>query len=296
QIALLAKTDITVVLEGETGTGKEVAARLIHESSKRKHSPFIKIDCSTIPANLIERELFGHEKGAFTGAVSAREGRFESADGGTLFIDEICNLSLEVQAKMLQAIQDLKITRVGGTASIPIDIRIVAASNKPLKSMIENGTFRTDLYYRLNQYTLTLPPLRERGDDITLLSEYFIDEASQKLNKSVNSISSEALKVLKGHKWPGNVRELRNTFFRAVLMCEKNEISAEHIELTDLSIGSSIQPKKKRHKWQKAEILDAISKSGGNITSAAASLSISRVMLYRIVKKFGINPDELRIV
>ncbi|MFH0919328.1 MAG: sigma-54 dependent transcriptional regulator, partial [Fibrobacterota bacterium] len=240
ELDTVAQSNLSVLIEGETGVGKEVLAYQIHKSSPRKDAPFVKIDCSAIPHELMESELFGHEKGSFTGAYASHAGRFEQAQGGTVFLDEIANLPLNVQAKLLNVLQDLKVQRVGGTHPVHLDVRLIAASNKPLKTLIGKREFRDDLYYRLNQYRFYLPPLRERNEDIPLLAEYFIKEANQAYHKQIKGLHVSALEKLYHEAWPGNIRELRNVIFRAVLFCQKDKLSEKDIVLEEPAISAGI--------------------------------------------------------
>ena len=224
QLPTVADSNLSVLIQGETGTGKEVLAQVIHNMSARKDRPFIKIDCMAIPETLIESELFGHEKGAFTGAVASYAGRFEQAQGGSVFLDEVGNLPLSIQAKLLGVLQDRKIQRVGGTRSIPLDFRLIAASNLPLDQMIVRGKFRQDLFYRLNQLLIPLPPLRDRREDIPLLVEQFLAEANQIYQKNVDRISPKAARALYDAAWPGNVRELKNVVMKGALFCEGDTV------------------------------------------------------------------------
>ena len=228
-ISKIAPTDARVLITGENGTGKELVARQIHEQSPRSHAPFIEVNCAAIPSELIESQLFGHEKGSFTSAHKMRRGDFEMANGGTLFLDEIGDMSLSAQAKVLRALQENKITRVGGEKDIEVDVRIIAATNKNLKDSIQKKNFREDLYHRLSVIIIKVPPLRERSDDITLLSKHFIEEISIHQGKAPLSISEEAYEYLKSFYWSGNVRELHNVMERLVILCD-NEITTEDVE------------------------------------------------------------------
>lgn len=228
-ISRVAPTDARILITGENGTGKELVARQIHEQSPRSHAPFIEVNCAAIPSELIESQLFGHEKGSFTSAHKMRRGDFELANGGTLFLDEIGDMSLSAQAKVLRALQENKITRVGGEKDIEVDVRIIAATNKDLKKAIQNNLFREDLYHRLSVIIIKVPPLRERSDDITLLSKYFIENICLRQGKAPLAISEEASEQLKSFYWSGNVRELHNVMERLVILCD-NEITADDVE------------------------------------------------------------------
>jgi len=298
QVKIVAPTNLTVLIQGESGTGKEVIANMIHRASERAAKPFIAVDCGAIPESLIESELFGHEKGAFTDAKSQREGKFEQANGGTIFLDEITNLSDPNQIKLLRAIQERKITRIGGKKALSLDVRILTATNVKLAEAVNNNKFRADLYYRLNEFHIDLPPLRARIGDLTQLVDHFIKDANEELNKSVNSVSDEVMKKIKAHHWPGNVRELRNTIRRAVLLTPGNTM--EKISITDdvapktvyenpaeESDNSSFETLTK--KAEKDAILSALDESGGNKSKAAKLLNMNERTFYRKLKSLGIN-------
>ncbi|MBE2227188.1 MAG: sigma-54-dependent Fis family transcriptional regulator [Ignavibacteria bacterium] len=298
QVKIVAPTNLTVLIQGESGTGKEVIANMIHRASERAAKPFIAVDCGAIPESLIESELFGHEKGAFTDAKSQREGKFEQANGGTIFLDEITNLSDPNQIKLLRAIQERKITRIGGKKALNLDVRILTATNVKLAEAVNNNKFRADLYYRLNEFHIDLPPLRARTGDLTQLVDHFIKDANEELNKSVNSVSDDVMKKIKAHHWPGNVRELRNTIRRAVLLTPGNIM--EKISITDdvapktvyenpaeESDNSSFETLTK--KAEKDAILSALDESGGNKSKAAKLLNMNERTFYRKLKSLGIN-------
>ena len=231
EVNRVAESDFTVIIVGETGSGKEVIARAIHEASPRSRGPFIPVDCGAIPETLLESELFGHEKGAFTGAETQKPGRFEVANGGTLFLDEISNMPLASQAKLLRVLQEKKVYRVGGTKPLTINVRLLVASNQDLHELALSGSFRRDLFYRLNEFTIAIPPLRDRKEDIPYLAKRFLDQANLELNKQINGFSESALNVLFNYKWPGNVRQLRSIVRRAALLAD-DCITAKHLELT----------------------------------------------------------------
>ena len=231
-IARVARTDFTVLILGETGSGKEVVARAIHRMSPRVSGPFVPLDCGSIPESLIEGELFGHEKGSFTGADRMRPGKFEIASGGTLFLDEISNLPAQVQPKLLRALQEKQVWRVGGTKAIDVDIRVIAATNVDPASSVQSGGFRRDLYYRLNEFCVAVPPLRERGEDIVFLAERFLEMTNRELKKTVQGFSEGAVALLLNYRWPGNVRELRNVVRRAALLAD-SVIEAHYLALSD---------------------------------------------------------------
>ena len=225
QVDIVAKSDSTVLICGETGTGKEVIARAIHQLSPRRDKPLVKINCAAIPASLLESELFGHDKGAFTGAINTHRGRFEIADGDTLFLDEIGDLPLELQPKLLRVLQEREIERLGGSRTIPVNVRVIAATNRDLWQMVEERQFRSDLFYRLNVFPLELPPLRDRPEDIPLLAKHFTQKMARHMNRSIDAIPTEALRQLMSWDWPGNVRELENVIERAVLLTRGNSLN-----------------------------------------------------------------------
>lgn len=298
QIQAVAPTELSVILEGESGTGKELLARLLHLNSPRREGPFLAIDCGALAENLVESELFGHERGAFTGADKAKAGLLEIAYGGTIFLDEINNLPITVQAKLLRALETRQIRHLGGKKDLPIDVRLVAASNKSLAKAIGEGHFRSDLYYRLNQFSLTVPPLRERGQDILLLAERFLKEANKELDKSA-AFSKPTQALLQRYPWPGNVRELKHAITRACLLAGQI-ISPEHLpdEMTKsgkIPNGSAPRRaaktknnplKNAQEEAQKRLLLDALKKTGHNKRKAAALLGIHRSVLYYKLKKY----------
>ena len=232
-IEQVADTPSTVLITGESGTGKELVAKALHEQSSRKGEPFIKINCAAIPKTLMESELFGYEKGAFTGATSSKPGRFELADGGTLFLDEIGEIPVEMQVKLLRAIQESEFERVGGIKTLKVNVRLITATNRDLEQEIKNGNFREDLYYRLNVVPLQIPPLRKRTGDIPMLVQHIIKKFNERLKKNISGIADDALAALEGHSWPGNIRELENVLERTILFCK-----GERIERADLQLGS----------------------------------------------------------
>lgn len=240
-VALVAPTDSTVLIEGETGTGKELIARAIHNISSRRGRPFVKLSCAAIPSGLLESELFGHEKGAFTGAVERRVGRFENAHSGTIFLDEIGEIPLELQPKLLRVLQEQEFERLGSTRTVRVDVRVVAATNRNLQQMAEEGTFRPDLYYRLSVFPLLMPPLRERSDDIPRLARFFADKFARRMNKTVDSISEEAMRILSSYHWPGNIRELQNVIERAVILCQGSELQVDSVLRESMSRRSDEQ-------------------------------------------------------
>ena len=234
-VQVVAPTDATVLIQGETGTGKELVARAIHDRSPRSKRPFIKVNCAAIPATLLESELFGHEKGAFTGAFAQKPGRFELAHQGTLFLDEIGEMPMELQPKLLRALQDHEFERLGGSRTICADVRIIAATNRDLKAMIDENTFRADLYYRLNVFPLKVPSLRERRDDIPLLVRYFVQKHARRMGRKIESIPTQALEALTNYDWPGNIRELQNIVELSVILSNGPELHVAMPEFIDRS-------------------------------------------------------------
>lgn len=287
-VETVAATDSTVLIEGESGTGKELIARMVHKKSHRFSGTFVPVDCGGIPEGLVESELFGHEKGAFTGAVGQKPGKFERADCGTLFLDEIGNLPLSSQAKLLRALQDKVIERVGGRKPIPVDIRLVAATNADLQSAVKKGVFREDLYYRLNVVKLKLPPLRERRSDILELARHFISKHCTKANHPVKDLSNNALKVIMQHSWPGNVRELENVIEHSLVMAK-----TDMIQQFDLPSFEEERSNSRIDDMERNMLLKAIKESGGNKYRAAKLLGIQRSSLYSKLKKFDISDSEL---
>jgi DNA-binding NtrC family response regulator len=284
-IHTVAPTDGTVLIEGESGTGKELVARLIHKWSHRGKGPFIAVDCGAIPEGLVESELFGHEKGAFTGAVGITVGRFERANAGTLFLDEITTLPLPSQVKLLRALQEKLIERLGGQRTIPVDIRLIAATNADLHEAVAKRLFRHDLYYRLNIIKIKIPPLRERKSDIPLLVHHFMGKHAEKMKSRVTGISKEALKVLMEYSWPGNVRELENAVEHALIMAGGPSIMPHDLPPLD----SQHVPVSRLEEAEKSLILKALGEAGGNKNKAAKLLGIPRSSLYSKMKKFQIT-------
>src|SRR5690606_6821764 len=282
----VATSDAPVLILGESGTGKEMTARAIHERSSRRDGPFVAINCSAIPETLIESELFGHEKGAFTGAHAQRKGRIESAEGGTLFLDEIGEIPLLLQVKLLRFLQDQRIERVGGRQEIPVDVRILAATNADLKKGMADGTFREDLFYRLAVIQIVLPPLREREDDILVLAQAFLQRFGQESGKTNLTFAPDAVRAIRQHEWPGNVRELQNRVRRGVIMGGKR-ITAADLELTANGTGSGSTLREAREQLERELIRNALRKHGGTITGAAAELGISRPTLYEMMDKLN---------
>ena len=288
-IRKVATTDVPVLIRGESGTGKELVARAIHRLSIRASRPFIPINCSAIPENLIESELFGHEKGTFTGAHVQRKGRFEMAEGGTLFLDEIGDLPLTLQVKLLRFLQEKTIERVGGREQIEVDTRIVAATNRDLEEAMRKATFRDDLFYRISVINISLPPLRERSADIVLLAKAFLDRYASESRKKIKGFSSQVIEALERYTWPGNVRELENRIKRSVIMSEGKKITLEDLEMQSVAgVKENILLKDARETLEKELILKAIARNENNLTKAASDLGISRPTLYDLMGKLGI--------
>jgi DNA-binding NtrC family response regulator len=292
-LARVAGSAATVLVQGESGTGKEVVARAIHVNGPKATGAFVAVNCAAIPENLLESELFGHEKGAFTGAVTRKIGRFEQAAGGTLFLDEIADMSLALQAKILRAVQEREIERVGGGETIPVDVRLIAATNRDLKEAIKQGRFREDLYYRLAVVTIRLPRLGERGDDLVLLTAYFVRQFAERYGKQIHAISDRALDLLRGHAWVGNVRELRNVIERAVIVGGEDVLRAEHLpeELRGEAVTLADRPQGGLLTLAEIEarhIARVLAHTNGQIGAAAEILGIHRNTLTRKMKEYGL--------
>jgi Nif-specific regulatory protein len=295
----IAKTNATTLVLGESGVGKELVASAIHFKSHRNEKPFIKFNCAALPESIVESELFGHEKGAFTGASATRQGRFELAHTGTIFLDEVGELSLAVQAKLLRIIQEKEFERVGGSKTIKVDVRVIAATNRNLEELIRGGLFREDLYYRLNIFPITVPPLRERKTDILLLADYFVEKYNAANHKGIRRISTTSIDMLMRYHWPGNVRELQNCMERAVILSEDNVIHGYHLPPTLQTAESSGTPytgslQQKLDAIEKEMIMEALKRTQGNMSRAAVQLGLSdRIMGLRI-KKFDIDYRKFR--
>ena len=307
KVEKVAATPARVLITGENGTGKELVARALHRQSPRASKPFVEVNCAAIPGELIESELFGHMKGSFTGAVADRSGKFEQANKGTLFLDEIGELELSLQAKLLRVLEEGSFRRVGGLKDLPLDVRVIAASNRDLRSEGEAGRFRSDLFYRLSVIQIDIPPLRERGEDVELLAQHYLVSFKERLRKNIDSISEEASEAFRNYEWPGNVRELRNVIERAMILEDGDEISAKYLPraLSDdgqsqlsSSIDGSVQSTHFRLPAKGVALEDvelslvsqAIERSAGNQTKAAELLGISRDQLRYRLKKL----DELK--
>jgi len=288
-IQKVAPTDSPIFIQGESGTGKELVANTVWHYSTRKNAPFIALNCATLSEHLIESEIFGHEKGAFTSAYQAKHGLVEVADKGTLFLDEIGEMPIGLQAKLLRFFDSGEYRRVGGNKVLRVDVRMIAATNKDLSGLIKAGQFREDLYYRLNVINVTIPPLRERKEDIVELAIHFLGKYAKKLSKSVGEFTSEALDLLTGYNWPGNVRELENVIERAVILCESGSVGAEDLSISsyaaiaDMSVNPSLEEMEKNY------ILRVLKEAGNNQSKASQLLGIDRKTLYLKLKKYGIN-------
>ena len=290
EVRMVAESDTTVLVRGESGTGKELIARAIHACSPRRYLPIVTVSCGALSEGVLESELFGHEKGAFTGAQYRRKGKFEMADGGTLFLDEIGDISLKTQVDLLRILEEKRVCRVGGNKLIPVDFRLIAATNKNLESMVRDETFREDLYYRLNVFSITLPPLRERREDIPMLVEHFLHQFSESMNKHVSKVAPEALKLLCEHDWPGNIRELQNAMERAVLVCRSDALGPRNFPL--LKEDKPREPgEKSLAAVERDHIRDVLEEAEWNISRSARLLRIDRVTLYNKIKKYGLKRE-----
>ena len=285
-IETVAPTDATVLITGESGTGKELVARAIHSGSNRRFHPLVVIHCGALTETLLESELFGHEKGAFTGAQYRRKGKFEIAEGGTVFLDEIGDISLKTQTDLLRVLQEREIVRVGGNQTIKVDFRCVAATNKNLEQLIEEGKFRPDLYYRLNVFHIELPPLRERKEDVPLLVDYFVRKFAREMNKKITRVSPAAMNLLQQQPWPGNIRELENAVERAMVVAQEPELREPDFTLKTRN-GAVSSEVRSLEDVEKAHILRVLDETGGNQTKAAEVLGIDRVTLHHKLKKYG---------
>jgi DNA-binding NtrC family response regulator len=290
-IETVGPTEATVLITGESGTGKELVARALHAASPRRFNPLVVIHCGALTETLLESELFGHEKGAFTGAQYRKKGKFEVAEGGTVFLDEIGDISLKTQTDLLRVLQEREITRVGGNQPIQVDFRCVAATNKNLQTLVDEGKFRADLFYRLNVFNVELPPLRDRRDDIPLLTSHFLQKFGQQMNKRIVRVAPAAMQLLQGYDWPGNVRELENAVERAMVLAQEPELRVEDFNLAPRpgeTAGRSLAD------MERAHILRVVEECGGNQTRAAQVLDIDRVTLHNKLKSYGWKRVEPR--
>ncbi len=286
-IETVGPTDATVLINGESGTGKELVARAIHQASPRRFHPLVVIHCGALTETLLESELFGHEKGAFTGAQYRKKGKFEIAEGGTVFLDEIGDITLKTQTDLLRVLQEREITRVGGNQIVKVDFRCIAATNKDLEQLIDKGKFRPDLFYRLNVFRIELPPLRERREDIPALANHFVHKFSLAMNKRITRISPAAMNQLQQQPWPGNVRELENSVERAMVVGQEPELHEGDFIFKPQSASSSAGSSKTLEDMERAHVLRVVEECGGNQSHAAAILDIDRVTLYHKLKRYG---------
>jgi formate hydrogenlyase transcriptional activator len=295
-LQLVARTDSAVLIHGETGTGKELIAKAIHEESFRKSGPYIKLNCAATPSGLLESELFGHERGAFTGAWTQTTGRFQHAHTGTLFLDEIGDLPLELQPKLLRVLQEQEFERLGSNRTIRVDVRIVAATNHDLQQMVRERRFRADLFYRLNVFPIALPPLRERPEDIPLLVQHFVRKLASRMNKEVRHISGEVMEALRHYDWPGNIRELQNVVERAVIISSGPNLEIPSGELKRTVAGDTATLRRTLDEVQRDHILEALRQSGGVVAGrngAAVRLGLARGTLQYRMRKLGIAQDRV---
>ena len=292
-IKIVGKSNATVLIMGESGTGKELVARAIHAQSHRRDKPFIAVSCAALPESLLESELFGHEKGSFTGAYAQKKGKFEIANKGTLFLDEVGEMSTNIQVHLLRVLEEKEFTRVGGNELIKVDVRVVSATNKDIRKAVASGQFREDVYYRLNVVTIELPPLRERKEDIPLLAQHFLKKFALENQKEVTGFSPDATDFLLKYEWPGNVRELENAIERAVILAQNSNIEITDLPRQNLPLARSASPGKKLKEAEKNHILNILTETQGNYSEAARILGISRMTLYNKARVYGINVKEI---
>jgi two-component system, NtrC family, response regulator AtoC len=287
-----ARSHSTILILGESGTGKEVLARAIHAGSPRAAGPFVGISCAALTESLLESELFGHEKGAFTGAVMRRKGKFEMAQGGTLFLDEIGDVTAKLQLDLLRVLEDRRFFRVGGSDPIDADVRIIAATNRDIKKAVEEGQFREDLYYRLNVIPITVPPLRERREDLPLLVEHFLEQLGAEMNRRVEGVSADAMALIMASSWPGNVRELRNVLERGIVVASGPILQAADLGLVQSAAPSANQEPASLEEVERRHIAGVLHSTSGNVTHAARILGIDRVTLYNKIRKYGLRKAD----
>jgi DNA-binding NtrC family response regulator len=301
QIEKVLESEITVFIAGESGTGKELVAKAVHYASIRSDGPFVDVNCAAIPEGLQESELFGHEKGAFTGAIATHPGKFEQAAGGTIFLDEVGEMSLSAQARLLRVLQERVLQRVGGTETIELDVRVISASNRDLTSMLDDGSFRQDLFYRLVVFPIALPPLRDRREDIPLLVEHFLEKHARDAGKRITRVEPEAMEALSTHGWPGNVRELENVIHRTLLVSAGLELTFADLPLgiteSDSSPGSSATPPagsgtQSLEELEREAIVHAMENNRGNLSDVARQLGIGRSTLYRKLDQYGLREKK----
>ena len=291
-VRMVARTDSAVLIQGETGTGKELIAKAIHDQSLRRSGPYIKLNCAAVPIGLIESELFGHERGAFTGACTQTNGRFQSAHKGTLFLDEIGDMPMELQPKILRVLQEQEFERLGSSRTIRVDVRVVAATNQDLLQLVGEGRFRADLYYRLNVFPIMIPPLRERSEDIGPLARHFARKFARRMNKGIDHIPEEVLSVLRIHDWPGNIRELQNVIERAVIVASGPVLHLPHFEARFLSKGNNSSVRRTLAEAEREHIAAALRDTGGVVggrEGAAAKLGVPRTTLLHRMHKLGVG-------
>ena len=292
-IKVVAKSNATVLITGESGTGKELVARAVHSQSYRKDKPFVPVSCAALPESLLESELFGHEKGAFTGAHAQRKGKIEFANRGTLFLDEVGEMSANIQVHLLRVLEEKEFTRVGSNELIKVDVRVVSATNRDIREAIASGQFREDLYYRLNVVTIDLPPLRERKEDVPLLANHFLKKFTAENQKEVSGFSPEVTDFLLKYQWPGNVRELENTIERAVILAQNSEIQLADLLQKSSSLVNSASPIRSLDEVEKNHIISILNETGRNYTKAAKILGISRATLYSKAKIYGLSVNKI---
>jgi transcriptional regulator with PAS, ATPase and Fis domain len=290
-VATVSASDSTVLITGESGTGKEVVARAIHAASPRRYNPMVVVNCGALPEGILESELFGHEAGAFTGARARHKGKFESAEGGTVFLDEIGEVSPKVQVELLRVLEEKVVTRLGGTAPVPVDFRIISATNRDLQAAVKEGSFREDLYWRLNVVHVHIPPLRERPEDVPVLAEQFLAKFARSMSRRPMRFSPEALDALAAYPWPGNVRELQNAIERAVVVGRNEVVRAEDLPLRVTQAPASAPPGSLAEA-ERAHVLSVLEASGWNITRAARVLDVDRVTLYNKIRKYELKRPE----
>jgi formate hydrogenlyase transcriptional activator len=296
-VRMVAPTDSAVLIHGETGTGKELIARAVHDQSARRHEPFVTLNCAAIPSGLLESELFGHERGAYTGALNSAVGRFQLAHQGTLFLDEIGDMPLELQPKLLRVLQEQEFERLGSTRTIRVDVRIVAATNRDLSAMVQERMFRADLFYRLHVFPIALPALRERVDDIPLLVRHFVERYSERMNRDVHIIPDEVMEVLKHHSWPGNIRELQNFIERAVILSSGQVLCAPLGDLKGFTASKTPAAGRTLVEAERAHILEVLRQVDwvvGGHRGAAVRLGLPRTTLLHRMHKLGIVPEQAR--
>lgn len=293
-IQRVAPTDATVLIAGENGTGKELVAHAIHEASARRTGPFVPINCGAIPETLLENELFGHERGAFTDAHRMREGKLEIAAGGTVFLDEIGEIPTHLQVKLLRFLQDHRVERIGGRDPQQVDVRVVAATNHDLKAALASGRFREDLFYRLSVVTINVPPLEQRGEDVRLLAEYFLEFYGRHHKRRIKGFTQSALRAIQGHGWPGNVRELENRVQRAVILATDAYIRPDDLELSEPTTPSTRSLQDVRDDAERTLIVEALTRNAGNISRAAKDIEVSRPTFHDLLRKHGIDAHQYR--